>query len=331
MRAKIGIDLFGKPCSINDGENDALVLHSGTLGQFLFHREPSIRVATLSLLIMAPSTKKPMSSVALKAILSGLPFMHADTDSQSRGEILSLIRKLMVRIRGAQACHENSIETELSETQAFLIAYVKFLESEMRSSASYQRRITALRSLYVVLNTGVDPRVNRAGAVKVDREQAPWRYNLDILSPKLFRLLLNLLLDPFNDVREISQSILELFPHELLVASVYRSEESYSIYSPHLIDVLSRAEALAGRTRRADHADAVARLYHVIFSLSHRGSSEHHWHVSKAGVAEAILEKLEGRLTHAGGFFNPSMRDAPIHGHVSALRLVATFHLTAIG
>lgn len=309
-----------------------MTLHSGTLGRFLFHREPSIRVATLSLLITAPSTKKPMSSVALKAILSGLPFMHADTDSQSRGEILSLIRKLMVRIRGTQAGYENSIETGLGEAPAFLIAYVEFLESEMRSSTSYQRRITALRSLYMVLNTGVDPRVTGAGALKTDREQAPWRYNLDILAPKLFRLSLNLLFDPFDDVREISQAILELFPHEPLAASLYQSEKSYSTFSPHLIDVLSRAEALAGRTRRADHADAVARLYHIIFSLSRRGSSEpqgHHWYVSKAGVAEAILEKLERRLTRTEGFFNPSMRDAPIHGHVSALRLVAISHLAA--
>lgn len=91
-----------------------------------------------------------------------------------------------------------------------------------------------------------------------------------------------------------------------------------------LIDALTKAEQLASNTSRADHADTVARLYHIIFyatAETHSGGGSQWWETKK-GVVDLLLTKLEGKVSNPGGLFTTSMRDAPLHGYVSALRCV---------
>ncbi|KAL1964941.1 hypothetical protein VTN77DRAFT_6294 [Rasamsonia byssochlamydoides] len=318
----------GRQGSAAKDKGEALILNSEVLGQFLLHREQSIRVSTLSLLITDPSTTKPISAAALKAIMSGLPSMHAESDAQSRGEILSLIRKLMVRLRGTQGARQGAIDDQTKDAERFLDAYVKFLEGELRPGASYQRHITALRSLSLVLNTGVDPRVKGVRILKADGDPTSWKFTLDILRPSLFRLLVDLLLDPFEEVRATSLTLLGLFPKDYSAQYSSHSSSEASGISERLTVGLAKAEAVASNTSRADHADTVARLYHAIFSLASPGSRqspEMPWYESKGEIVNVILEKLERKLSQPGGLFSSTIKDAPLHGYVSALRyIVAT-------
>jgi hypothetical protein len=318
-------DFLGKSNLATKAKEDPLVLNSEVIRRFLLHREQSIRVAALSLLITAPSTTKPMSAASLKAILSGLPSMHAESNPQSRSDILSFIRKLVVRLGGSQAVRQNTINDQTGEVELFLKAYVKFLEGELRPGASYQRHIMALRSLYTVLISGVDDRVQKVGILKVYGEPISWRFSLDILRPNLFRSLVDLLTDPFEEVRATSLTVLGLFPSDYPVQSSDHSASGSFKISERLSVGLSKAEALASNTSRADHADTVARLYHTIFSLASAGHSlspEAQWYESKSGVVNSILKKLERKLSQPGGLFSSSLRDAPLHGYVCALRLV---------
>lgn len=329
-------------------------MNSEILGQFLLHKEPSIRIGTLSLLITAPSTTKPLSSPALWTILRGLPYMHAESDPQIRGELLSLTRKLIERLRGGMsktkqdAVHDRAkggppADTSNLESYPFLQAksisdkrefdsrtfletYLNFLEEELRPTASYQRHITALKALSLVLHSGVDPRISDTSSPKTEGDLAPWPCSLDVFRPSLFRLLVDLLLDPFEDVRATSLSLLNLFPRDFLMTDSHPAADGSSVISSRLIDALEKAERLASNTSRADHADTVARLYHVLFTLAKQCSlpPELSWYTSKAGVVNFILKKLEAKLSRPGGLFTSSMRDAPLHGYVSALRFVMT-------
>lgn len=308
-------------------------------------------MAALSLLITASSTTKPISSEALKAILLGLPALHADSDAQSRGNILTLTRRLLVRLRSGIQTSERSImhqtqgtslpvvdkdtrqlkrrrsiedegnvEESGFDSRIFLKEYVSFLEGDLQPTASYQRHIMALKALSLVLQSRLDPRVNAPTAIKSERDVVPWRFSLHILQPHLFRLLVDLLLDPFEEVRATSLSVLAMFPLETSQIAPLLDKESPML---QLTGALSKAEHLASSTSRADHADAVARLYHVVFSLAHTSSdtSAQQWYDSRCGVVNFILSKLEEKLSHPGGLFNSSMRDAPLHGYISALRL----------
>ncbi|GAD96200.1 HEAT repeat protein [Paecilomyces variotii No. 5] len=344
------LGVFGKASGAKNDKDVTLVIKSEILGQFLLHREASIRVAALSLLITASSTTKPISSDALRAILLGLPALHADSDAQSRGHILTLTRRLLVRLRsGTQKSDQHvkavasgeddnirplkrrrsldqstDVEQSRFDSRAFLEHYLSFLEGDLEPTASYQRHIMALKALSLILQSRLDPRVNAPPIIKSEKDVLPWRFSLDILRPHLLRLLVDLLLDPFEEVRATSLSVLAMFPLESS-QTVSRHNEKSPI--SQLTEALMKAEHLASSTSRADHADAVARLYHVVFSLAGPGSgtSPDHWYGSKNGVVNFILKKLEEKLSHPGGLFNSAMRDAPLHGYISALRyIVAT-------
>lgn len=263
-------------------------------------------------------TSKPISTIALKAILESLPSLHAESDSRFRQDIASLIKRLMLRLRGPSA-QRDFMEKEGKDAYLFMKNYVDFLNNELIPTASYQRHISALTSISLVLNTGVDP---NATHVSQD-EQVLWRYKVHVLRPNLFRLLTDLLLDPFDEVRGSALHLIGLFPRALsiqvgneLVAGGFNVQE-------RLITALSRAEALASRTSRADHADTVARLYHALYCMAEAGNDTQGgglWFSTKVGVVNEILQGLEAKLFTGIGFSNTSIRDAPLHGHTSALR-----------
>ena len=315
---------------------EPLILKSETVGKFLLHRESSIRIAALSLLIVAPSPTKPLTSSAMAAIINGLPSVHAESDAHSRGVILSLTRKLILRLKGGilkdgvgfkphypsddeWRQHSKPVfERDESETEAYVDRYVKFLHADLRPPASYQRHITALKALLLVLESGLDPLVDAS----VPKGEAQWKIPMDIFSPGLFRSLTDLLIDPFDDVRATSLHILNIFPRSILLNNLQLSSDASPERHMSLIHALSRAERLASNTSRADHADAVAHLYRLLFEKAETGgrNGQDPWWLTKLGLVNDILEKAEDKLSPSGALFNNSMRDAPLHGYLCALR-----------
>ncbi|OJJ47298.1 hypothetical protein ASPZODRAFT_65750 [Penicilliopsis zonata CBS 506.65] len=325
--------------------DEVVVLNSEIIGQFLLHRESSIRIATLALLITTFSTTKPVSAAAMRVIMKGLPSMHAESDAYSRGEVVSLTRKLIVRLKsGVTDDQKSTLATTTDSTQqaktdsnslyfqrsdtatrAYLGAYIDFLKADLQSTASYQRHITALKALGLVLESGLDTRVVRTQSAKPDPAQVKWKLHMEVVDSSLLRLLVDLLLDPFEEVRATSLNIIKLFPRDILLTGLASSAESKPNVGVHLIDALSRAEQLASNTSRADHADTVARLYHLLFSVAATGqatATSRQWWETKIGIVDAILKKLEEKLSLPGGLFSSAMRNAPLHGYVSALRYI---------
>lgn len=322
-----------------NGHSNSIVLRSDIIGQFLLHRESSIRITALSLLVTATSTTKPITSTAAWAILRGLPSMHAESDAHSRGEILSLVRKFITRVKGGFAEHKSKFGNEPksgngqhpskpsgeAEVRTFLNAYLDFLKADLRPGVSYPRHITALKALMRALQSGLDSRTVNSMPRQKPGENNQCRISIEIFHPSLLRLLADLLLDPFDDVRATSLSILQIFPRDILMGGLQEGKDQPHCLVPRLTDALSRAEQLASNTSRADHADSVARLYHILFSTAAVTRSDKpgtQWWESKAGVVDVILKRLEEKMSMPGGLFSSSMRDAPLHGFLSALRYV---------
>lgn len=322
--------------SAKEGTSQALILKSEVLGNFLLHREPSIRLAALSLLVTTFSTAKPLTTAATTAILRGLPSMHADSDSYTRGEIMSLTRKLIVRLKSGILKIDDLADPTVSaagqqasgliksdvETKAFLEAYIDFLQRDLVVTASYPRHITALKALKLLLQSGLDPRTD---IVPLKSEvETRWKLHMDVFGPRLLRLLVDLLLDPFEEVRHTSLSIINLSPQQILLEGLADTPNHQEPPGVLLTDALARAERLASNTSRADHADTVARLYHVLFcAASNSPDAGQEWWATKSAVVNTILSKLEERLSSSKGLFNSSLRDAPLHGYMSGLRCVA--------
>ncbi|KAJ5669950.1 Armadillo-like helical [Penicillium maclennaniae] len=310
-----------------------LVLNSQVIGKFLLHREPNIRIAALSLLVTTFSTVKPFTTIATTSILRALPSMHAGSDSYTRGEIMSLTRKFLIRLKSgilkegisdaavpATGKEPSGWVRSDEETKEFLKAYIQFLESDLVATASYPRHASALRALKLLLQSGLDPRTDIA-PLKSEVETR-WKLHVDVFGPRLLRLLVDLLLDPFEEVRQTSLSILNLFPRQVLLSGLIDTTEQQPTIGTRLTDALARAESIASKTSRADNADTVARLYHILFCAATSSDEDSNWWATKQSVVNTILTKLEERLLSSGGLFNSTMRGAPLHGYMSGLRYI---------
>lgn len=327
------------PIAKTGGTDEAFVLKSEVIGQFLFHRDFSIRIAALSLLITTNATTKPFTSAAMRAILKGLPSLHAESDAYSRGEILSIIRKLIPRLKGGIMSSEQNWDEVMAsankkqppnyarddlETRACLTDYLEFLKGDLQPTASYQRHITSLKTLILLLDSGLDARFEGSIVSKSDGNLTKWKMNAEVFEPTLLRLLVDLLLDPFEEVRARSLSIVNLFPRELLIGDGVQTASNASDKS-QLLGALSTAEQMASRTSRADYADTVARLYHILFCAAQsRTPGASQWWETKIGVVDSILKRLEAKLSVSGAIVKYHLRDAPLHGHVSALRYIVS-------
>lgn len=314
-----------------------LVLKSEVVGRFLFHNEPKIRVAALSLLITGLSTVKPLTTSATNAILRGLPSMHADSDAYSRGEIMSLTRKFIIRLKGGVIKDEDALEASQSvsgqqnagpsrseeETRKCLEIYIDLLQKDLCVTASYARHISALKALNLLVISGLDPRADIPPAKS--EVQTHWKFHFEVFSRSLLRLLVDLLLDPFEEVRHTALSIVNLFPRDILFGASSNTANQQVAIGMRLTDALSRAENTASKTSRADHADTVARLYHILFCAALSEDSSHassDWWSTKFSVVDKIITNLEERLSSPKGLFNSTMREVPLHGYISGLRYI---------
>ncbi|PGH15198.1 hypothetical protein AJ79_02563 [Helicocarpus griseus UAMH5409] len=316
------------------------IMDSNRIGDFLVHPETAMRVSALSLLITAPSTTKPFSNDTLQVLMENFPYMHTDSDPQYRGEVFSLIRKLLIRLRGGLAvCRRIANTGDAARGNAaeahvqFLRWYVDFLESELEPTMSYRRHISALKMLALLLQSGLDKRIDPVHLSKLGQDQTTWDCNVEIFRPTLFRVIGDLLINPFEDIRAMALMLLAMFPRSHIQTSPANDEEKYVLGAEYshsrfqLVKALERAERIASRTSRADHADAVARLYHVLFDLADCSKSPgpaQSWYEHKQGIVESLITTLEGSLNSNHTSFQNAIRETSVHGYISALRYIVS-------
>lgn len=286
------------------------------------------------------ATTKPFSQVAFDLLKKHLPAFHADYDARLRNEVLGLTKSLIRRVKnvitvsqrglatfaardaqgtsdkaaakkkfGPEAALKDDAEAKeiLDSHEAFMSWYISFLKSELVPTASYQRHITSLKAALLALKIG-----KHAGATGdfFDVEIAEM-ISSDYTS---IRLLLDLLVDAFDDVRECSSALLSLFPQEIVNAPTKTPH-----YSSTLIEILRefcpRAQALADRTGRADHGDGAARSQGLLCGWLHEQDKQ-------IGLVSSILDGLEAKISKAENDLGHAVIENPVHPDFAALRYV---------
>lgn len=307
------------------------------------HSEPEVRLAGMFLSVHSTAITKPMTGGIFKSLRLNLNHLHADTDAYFRREIHGYTQKLFDRLRASTATLSKGLikgrtlaqgrlpfpkesfqeqeqragtssEDPLAESLAFIVWYTRFLEWELRSTGTYQRRITALRSLILVLKSGIDPQVPHAQLSKSAQGELNWAHGLQIPNKDLTRLLLDLVLDPFDDIREASISALQL-----CLAALPDAERNV-VVTVTLPRFIARAEAMMLRTGRADQADGVARAYSLQFAVA----SSDITHTSevqspKLEVFEGLKKQLYETLQVARTNLSEAVNGRPVHGIFAAL------------
>ncbi len=340
----------------------------------LEHSCSSVRIAALSLLISSSTSTKPFSRRVLRCVRQCIPYFHVEVNAKPRNEFIALMKKLCTRLRGAtlsllrdgqdadnlsrekvstaarsiarsngegpvnsRIVIEEALDEEsdiLEEHLAFRKWYMVFLLQELRPSSSYQSHITALKVLDFLMEQSIALRNTPSRNCK-DYFDA---LNEDLPRSLFLRPLTELLLDPFDDVRQSANRIFNL---HLSLNSIPRirgkidleadsvdMEDKYSIDNGdeyHKVNLLilsdlSKAENRAATTGRADHADGLGRLYNLLFTTSSTLAGSDRWHQSRCLLVDHVISTLEKEVNVARDDLLFAVSNVPLHGHLIALR-----------
>ncbi|KAG9625280.1 hypothetical protein KCU64_g19364, partial [Aureobasidium melanogenum] len=217
-------------------EKDVLCIPDVLLGDLLLRTSDAVRIAGLAMLTTSTTTTQPLSIGAMDSLQKGLPFLHADADAGFRSELFSLIRHLMDRMKAATATltkppsksKKNTTKTPLDSPsvsiqsselvaahRSFIEWYVAFLKTELRPTASYQRHISALKCISIVAKSGVDTQISGSQNTKSTGATVLWPFTLNLVDNEMTDLLIDLLLNAYDDVRSTAAEILSLVDSDI--------------------------------------------------------------------------------------------------------------------
>ena len=319
------------------------------------------------MLVTSFSSIRPFTSTVLQLFKLHLGYFHSDTDAKFRNEVISNTKHLIERLRGATALLVRELEqasfklTQLSMTdekderkshdsiaslllshQQIIEWYAEFLLDELVPTASYQRHITALRAIQLLLNSHISKESFRRGA-SMPASSTVWPFTIELFDARSVRLLLDLLMDPFEDVRTGAMVILTLCPPESFTEcsssksdsnAQERHDEASNGASPGferpesqsglvasmkrnplplLTEFIARANQASMNSGRADYADGVARAYKLLHSL--QPSIGH-----RMKLIEGLVTDLEDKVVAAEQDLAQAVVNSPVHGNFAALR-----------
>lgn len=258
-----------------------------------------VRIFAYALLASPTTATSIVPTGVLVCISSNLKYMHEDADAHERGEILSITRRLLRRIQMSYSTlrkeaitsdNVNGNDNGLVQYRTFVDRFYNVLKDELGPAVSYPRHILGLLSLQCFMDSAIE---------------SDFVYN----DENLVRSLCNLVLDPFEDVRGLAMTLLQVLTAQqpdLLSGAVGTT-------------FLNKVESLAIQTVRGDHADALGRFWALWASSSNNDirSTEH----GRDSAADASLSKHISQLEQLVAD-NKNLRpgsDIALHGSLLAV------------
>jgi hypothetical protein len=328
-------------------KGNLLLIPDTVLGHLCAKGSPEARMTGLSMLITSSSLTRPLTDDTFACLKTHIPHMMADVDANFRGEVHSHFLALINRLRSVLAVlarqmqptnkvrptgfkHDAAMNNNVTSEEearaiytthvAFLEWCVAFLSAELVTTAAYQRHISALKCLLIILRSGLDKHVRAEDLAKSARVDAQWPLDLVVILPATTRALIDLLLDPFDDVRQAALEILLVQMSKTTKLAV--AEITNVAHHDDLTRPLMRARRLMLKSGRVDQADGVSRIYSLIVKqkLTCGDFVASDDLGSAALVIERLAQDLEDALEVASSNMTLAVRQYPIHGLLTALR-----------
>lgn len=358
----LALDIL-RPKETHKKSSGPIVLDEEAIGSLLTNSSDTIRSLAFSVLTSSFSSTRPFSPAVLDMLRPNMGLLYSDTDAKFRNEVLSNTKHLIERLRGATAFLARELEqssfklshgdplssvpltdlgmihdaTEdlLLKHQKFLEWYVDFLLAELSSTSSYQRHIMALRAINLLLHSHLRGPGSALSSIPVPANATIWPFTLRLFNARSMRLLLDLLLDPFEDVRSSAADVLKLSdpanftkvlspnqknasrggssPPLETVQDIEVAEPAFDRSPTLLIEFISRAEEASKRTGRADYADGVARSYRILYGLQASLGE-------RLQLIDGLVKRLEEKVVMAERDLALAVSEAPVHADFAALR-----------
>jgi hypothetical protein len=309
----------------------SIKIHMRVVRQLLHDVSSSARLTGLALLVSSNSTTKPFSTGALNALKAGIPVLFLEQDSSVRQDLLALLSDMIDRIKAATFKLRQSIQrvhpsTSMSSTEktkmglqvvadheSFLKWLVEFIPTQLHPEAGYQRHIFALKLLLIIAKSGIDPSVEYQLKYVLSKEQ--WSISVKIFTKAFQRVISDLMTDPFEDVRGLAASLLQInFESKYILCGTVPAR---------MFTLMDRAESKMLLSGRADHADGLARIYAILFhfaSLEDSSLNKKDWRRNKLGIATFLIDKLERSIKVAKQNISLAIVQSPMHGVLLSLR-----------
>ena len=360
-----------------------VVLQEGLIGSLLTYASDSVRSLAFSVLISSSSSIRPFTPVALDSLQSHMHILYTDTDAKFRNDVLSNTKAMIERIRGATAYLVRELNTIssvrnrnsssrseedrnvydetrklLHQHESFIEWYLGFLLGELIPTASYQRHITSLKAIALLLQSGILESGFTLPSTVVSGNATAWSYSVNFFTQLSLRLLLDLLMDPFEDVRSNAAAILKLAspvefsferrtencedsipklsPNQKLVTKdIETPRQGHDIRVPTISDdlitksnnkednqplaLLTSFIARAEKlSKKTGRADYADGVARCYDLLYHFCRSKK----SRLKLVTQLVDDLEAKVTIAEHDLARAVLDAPIHGSFAALKSV---------
>lgn len=321
----------------------------------LLHESSNIRIAALATLIHSSSSTRPCTAKTFVLLRRNLPFFYAEHDPKIRAEFISLMKYLCSRLQASvtkmlrsQAMHDKSStpvgmavdkvhEDYEEDCSEILESHLSFIEwhlemviTKLRATASYQPHIMALKVLQHTKNFGLEHRIS-AGCPS----SPSLRVQARSIAPIILRLLLDLTMDPFDDVRDTAAAILKgMISSGSVVTKTEFDEDKRSIpteadlrlgmmlHTDLFDQTISNAEVMVNRTGRADYADGLGRLYELKCDYLVKEASSNKAEDKSVSAVLELVESLESRVESMKNSIHVPSSGVPLHGLLVALRYV---------
>lgn len=207
--------------------------------------------------------------------------------------------------------HQNDTVAKLNavlrQHEDFASWYVGFLKNELAPTTSYQRHITALKAMVFIAK----PAPSHGSAILNSYELSTL-----LIDVTWFRSILDLIMDPFDDVRETAASLVMALSPEIGNPELQKQmKELGKTPIEELRSFCNKADELARRTARADHSDGAARSFELLCRWSINSEE-------RMRIPFTILSSLETKLSAAEQDLANAVLQAPVHGSFASLRYV---------
>lgn len=329
------------------------------------HSLASIRIAALSLITYHSTLKNRFSLYALEHLPQYLPYFHTEINPRYRNEFIVIMKRICTRLEREFSAQNKSREIGppssapdsmaqrdvtyeqpvLDKHLSFSKWYIEFLLQELQPTASYQRHITALKLLEFFLVEGSNTSNARLFSSSRIIDLSFIEGNAQFFNSRFIRLTLDLIMDPFDDVRHAASALSHLVLWTLcrMNNSPWTQEAKESVdnglinpntlwqenYHAGILDVLCRAQSITYRTGRADHADGMGRLYYLLyescqnfdeFISSQSIAPTTIWSSSGRSIVNNIMSELKRDILITSRNLRKAIGNTRIHGNLVALR-----------
>jgi len=198
-------------CTAISLHENIIRISDAAIGHLLARASGVSRLAGLSLLISSTHPTTPLTGTTLTCLRRNIPHLYTDTDTNFRGSVRSFTQVLLDRLRAASshlgrsygrpgasearrsahssinADKENplamSIIKKLHDYKRFLQWFLNFLSFELCPTSSYQRHISSLRGLNILVRSGLDPAVHKRHLSKQASSDVHWPFQVQVITP----------------------------------------------------------------------------------------------------------------------------------------------------